>query len=52
MMNKEEKLQFIKDYVEICNTEKEAKSGILSDFVSKVGDDVFQESIKKYLNVV
>lgn len=45
MMNKEEQLQFIKNYVEICNTEKNAKSGILSDFVAKVDDDVFQKSV-------
>lgn len=46
MMNKEEQLQFIKDYVDICNIEKDAKSGVLSDFVAKVGDDVFQQSVK------
>lgn len=46
MMNKEEQLQFIKDYVDICNTEKDAKSGILSDFIAKIDDDVFQQSIE------
>lgn len=46
MKNKEEQLQFIKDYVDICNTEKDAKSGILSDFVAKVDDDVFHQSVK------
>lgn len=45
-MNKEEQLQFIKDYVEICNSEKDAKSGMLSDFAAKVDDDVFQQSIE------
>lgn len=45
-MSSEEQLQFIKDYVEVCNLNKNAKSGILVDFVAKVDDDVFNHSIE------
>lgn len=45
-MSSEEQLQFIKDYVEVCNLNENAKSGILVDFVAKVDDDVFNHSIE------
>lgn len=45
-MSSEEQLQFIKDYVEVCNLNENVKSGILVDFVAKVDDDVFNHSIK------
>lgn len=45
-MSSEEQLQFIKDYVEVCNLNENAKSSILVDFVAKVDDDVFNHSIE------
>lgn len=45
-MSSEEQLQFIKDYVEVCNLNENAKSSILVDFVAKVDDEVFNHSIK------
>lgn len=45
-MSSEEQLQFIKDYVEVCNLNENAKSGILVDFVAKVDNDVFNHSIE------
>lgn len=48
-MSSEEQLLFIRNYVEICNTNKNSKSGILADFVAKVGDDVFRQSIETLL---
>lgn len=45
-MNTNKHLPFIEEYVEICNTHKNAKSGILVDFVTTVDDDVFQRSIE------
>lgn len=45
-MSSEEQLQFIKDYVEVCNLNENAESSILVDFVAKVDDEVFNHSIK------
>lgn len=45
-MSSEEQLQFINDYVGVCNLNENAKSGILVDFVTMVDDDVFHHSIE------
>ena len=46
MMSSEKQLLFIRDYVEICNSNENAKSGILVDFIAKVDDEVFHQSIE------
>ena len=50
LMDEEEQLRFIHDYVEICNKHQNAKIGMLADFVSEVKYTVFEKSIEVLTN--